>query len=72
MVIFFGLTNLLAIFQTIINEILQNLIKTRNITSFIDDMIVGTEEKEEYDEIVEEVVRRLAKNDLYVKLEKCK
>jgi len=28
--------------------------------------------KEEHDEIVEEVVKRLAENDLYVKLEKCK
>ena len=28
--------------------------------------------EEGYDEIVEEVVKRLAENDLYVKLEKCK
>ena len=30
------------------------------------------EEKEEYDEIVEKVVKRLIGNDLYVKLEECK
>ena len=30
------------------------------------------EEEKDHDEIVEEVVRRLAENDLYVKLEKCK
>ena len=30
------------------------------------------EEEEEYDEVVEKVVKKLAKNDLYVKLEKCK
>jgi len=29
-------------------------------------------EKERYNEVVEEVVRRLAENDLYVKPEKCK
>jgi len=40
--------------------------------SFIDDMIVGTKGEEEHEEIVKEVVRRLAKNDLYVKPEKCK
>ena len=40
--------------------------------SFIDDIIVGIEKEERHDEIVEEIVRRLAKNDLYVKLEKCK
>jgi len=71
-VMFFGLTNLLATFQTMMNKILQDLINTRKVVSFIDDMIVGTEEKEGHDEIVEEVVRRLVKNDLYVKPEKCK
>jgi len=30
------------------------------------------EGEEGYDEMVEEVVRRLAENNLYVKLEKCK
>ena len=54
------------------NKILQNLINTGKVASFIDDIIVGIEEKEEYDEVVEEVVKRLAENDLYMKLEKCK
>ena len=35
-------------------------------------MIVGTEEEEGYNEVVREVVKRLAENDLYVKLEKYK
>ena len=39
---------------------------------FIDDVIVGTETKEGYDELVVEVIRRLEENDLYMKLEKCK
>ena len=30
------------------------------------------EEEEEYDKVVEEMVKRLAENDLYMKLEKCK
>jgi len=38
-VIFFRLTNSLAIFQTIINEILQNLINTREVASFIDNVM---------------------------------
>jgi len=42
------------------------------VASFIDDVIVGMEEEKGYDEVVEEVVRILAENDLYVKLEKCK
>ncbi len=36
------------------------------VVSSIDNVIVGTEGKDEHDEIVEEVVRRLAENDLYV------
>ena len=39
---------------------------------FIDNIIVGIEKEKEYDEVVEEVVRRLAENNLYIKLEKCK
>ena len=35
-------------------------------------MIIEIETEEEHDEIVEEVVRRLVENDLYIKLEKCK
>jgi len=71
-VMFFGLTNSLATFQTIINKILQDLINTRKVVSFIDDIIIGTERKKGHDEIVEEVVKRLAENDLYIKPEKCK
>ena len=69
---FFGLTNSLAMFQTIMNEILQNLINTRKVVSFIDDVIIGTDGEEGHDKLVKGVVRRLAENDLYVKLEKCK
>ena len=55
-----------------INEILKNLINTRKVASFIDDVIVETEEKVVYNKVVEEVVKRLIENDLYMKLEKCK
>ena len=71
-VIFFELTNSLVTFQMMMNKILQNLINTREVVSFIDDIIVGTEEEEKYNEVVKEVVKRLAKNDLYVKLKKYK
>ena len=54
------------------NKILQDLINTGEVVSFIDNVIVGTEEEKEHDEIVEEVVKRLAENNLYVKLDKYK
>ena len=71
-VIFFGLTNFLAMFQIIINKILQDLVNIRGVISFIDDVIVGTEEEKGHNETVKKVIRRLVENDLYVKLEKCK
>jgi len=71
-VMFFGLTNSPVTFQTMMNEILQDFINTGKVASFIDNVIVGTEEEAGHDEIVEEVVKRLVENDLYVKPEKCK
>jgi len=72
MVIFFGLTNSPATFQAMINKLLRDLINTGKVAVFIDDVIVGTEMEEEYDELVAEIIRRLKENDLYVKPEKCK
>jgi len=72
MVMFFRLTDSSATFQMIINEILQNLINTGKVASFINYVIVGTEKEERHDKTVEEVVRRLVENNLYVKPEKYK
>ena len=54
------------------NKILCDLINTGGVVSFIDDMILGIEEEEGHDKLVEEVVERLVENNLQVKLEKCK
>jgi len=43
-----------------INKIFWDLINTREVVSFMDNVIVKTEEEEGYDEVIEEVVRRLA------------
>ena len=70
-VMFFGLTNSLATFQAIINNLLRDMIETGDIVAFIDDMMVGTETEEGHDDIVEEVLRRVVENNLFVKPEKC-
>ena len=70
-VMFFGMTNSPATFQAMMNEILRDLVNEGKLTAFVDDMLVGTETEEGHDEIMEEVLRRLEKNDLYVKPEKC-
>ena len=69
-VMFFEMTNSPATFQIMINEILRDLINEGKITAFVDNVLVETETKEEHDEIVEEILKRLEENDLYIKLEK--
>ena len=71
-VMFFGLTNSSATFQMMINKLLRDLINTGKVVAFIDNVIVGMEDEEEHNELVAEIRKRLEKNDLYVKLEKCK
>ena len=68
---FFGMTNLPAIFQAIMNKILKDMINKRKVVAFVDDVLVGTETEEEYNEIVKEVLKRLKENKLYIKPEKC-
>ena len=70
MVMFFGLTNSLVTFQMMINNLLRDMIEIRDIIAFIDDVMVEMDIEEEYDNIVEEVLRRITENDLFVKPEK--
>ena len=65
-VMFFRLTNSLATFQTMMNELLRDLINTEKMAAFIDDIIVGTEMEKRHNETVTEVIRRLEENDLYI------
>ena len=69
-VMFFGMTNSLATFQTMINEILRDMINEEKVAAFVDNVLVETETEEGYDKIVEEVLKQLEENDLYVKPEK--
>ena len=70
-VIFFRMINLPAIFQMIINKILRDLINEGKVAAFVDNMLVETKMEKRYNKTVEEILRRLEENDLYVKLEKC-
>ena len=45
-VMFFGMTNLPATFQAMINEILRDLINEGKVAAFINDVLVGTETEE--------------------------
>jgi len=69
-VMFFGMTNSPAIFQAMMNEILRDLINKGKVAVFVDNMLVRTKTEEGHNEIVDEVLKRLEENDLYVKPEK--
>jgi len=69
-VMFFGITNLPATFQVMINEILRDLINEGKVVAFVDDVLVGMEIEEGHNEIVEEILKRLEENNLYIKPEK--
>jgi len=70
-VMFFGMTNSPAMFQGMMNEIMRDLINEGKVAVFVDDVLVGTDGEEGHDEIIEEVLKRLEENNLYVKPEKC-
>ena len=53
------------------NDLLRDLVVEEKVAVFIDDVMIAMETEEGHDEIVEEVLRRLEENDLFVKLEKC-
>ena len=69
-VMFFGMMNSPATFQAIINEILRDMINKGKVVAFVDDVLVGIESEEGHDEIVEEVLKQLEENNLYIKPEK--
>ena len=69
-VMFFVLINLLVTFQTIMNDLLRNMIEAGNILVFINNIMVEIETKERHNNIIEEVLKRMVENNLFVKLEK--
>ena len=72
LVMYFGLCNLPATFQKMMNEIFHDMLDVCII--YIDNLMIfmPTNNQEEHDRIVLEVLRWLCDNDLFVKPEKCR
>ncbi|KAK3516480.1 hypothetical protein QTP70_017817, partial [Hemibagrus guttatus] len=66
----FGLTNAPAVFQALINGVFQDLLG-KGVIAYIDDILVYSKSLEEHVLHVREVLSRLQRHHLYVKLEKC-
>jgi len=56
-VMYFGLTNLPATFQAIIDNLFRDMINKGDIATFINNVLVATETEEGHNEIVEEVLK---------------
>jgi len=67
---YFGLTNSSTTFQIMMNDLFWDLINQGGTITFIDDILIAMNMEEGHDELVEEVLRRLEENDLFVKPEK--
>lgn len=70
-VMFFGLTNSPATFQSLMNHIFADLIDTGKVIIYMDDILIFTATMEEHDKLIHLVLQRLKDNDLFLKPEKC-
>ncbi|KAK3548474.1 hypothetical protein QTP70_013316 [Hemibagrus guttatus] len=66
----FGLTNAPAVFQSLINEVFQDILGKWAI-AYIDDILVYSTSLEEHLRHVRAILSKLQRHHLYVKLEKC-
>src|SRR5216683_1414562 len=80
MVMFFGLTNSPMTFQSMMNTLFHNQIASRELTVYMDDMVMHTSQKEgetheehleHHRKIVNEVLAILKQNNLYLNINKC-
>jgi hypothetical protein len=72
LVMYFGLTNSLATFQTMMNEIFQDLITEGDVSIYLDDILIFTNSLEEHCRITRLVLDRMRNHKLYLQPEKCK
>ena len=53
------------------NKILRDLINKEKVVAFINDILVRMEIEKGHNEIMEEILKKLEENNLYIKPEKC-
>ena len=70
-VMFFGLTNSPATFQTFMNEILKDLVNEGHVVVYLDDILIFSNSLEEHRKLVRRVLSVLREHKLFLKPEKC-
>ncbi len=71
LVMFFGLTNSPATFQTMMNDIFADLIQDGLVCIYMDDILVFAQTRTELQAITHQFLERLRRHKLYLKVEKC-
>jgi hypothetical protein len=66
----FGLTNVPAVFQALVNVVLRNMLN-RFVFVYLDDILVFSRSAQEHMLHVRQVLQHLLENHLFVKEEKC-
>ena len=72
LVMFFGMTNSPATFQTMMNDIFRTLIAEGIVVVYLDDILIFTKMEEEHKRAVQRVLEILAEHKLFLYPEKCK
>ena len=70
-VMYFRFSNAPATFQSMINDILGDLIRIKLVMVYLDNILIFGTCLKEHRQLVKEVLKRLQFNDLYAKVEKC-
>jgi len=71
LVMFFGMTNSLVTFQTMMNDIFQDLIAEGIMVVYLDDILIFTRTEEEHAKAIRRVLQVLQEHKLFLHLEKC-
>jgi len=71
LVMFFRMTNSLATFQTMMNDVFRTIIVEGIVVVYLDDILIFTKTEEEHERAVWRVLEILTKHKLFLCLEKC-
>jgi len=71
LVMFFGMTNSPATFQTMMNDIFRDLIVEGIMVVYLDDILIFTRTEEEHAKAIRWVLQVLQEHKLFLHLEKC-
>ena len=71
LVMFFGLTNSLATFQTMMNALFKDLIYAEKVAIYMDNILIFSKTMEEHIKTIKQVLQILQDNNLYLQPSKC-